>query len=52
MFSGLRDSITPAMLAVATVMIVVSTLLYVGVASVQRRARASRVHRNALQDAG
>lgn len=42
MFSGLRDSITPAMLAVATVMIVVSTLLYLGVASVQRRAGAAR----------
>jgi putative spermidine/putrescine transport system permease protein len=39
MFSGLRDSITPAMLAVATVMIVVSTGLYLGVAAVQRRAR-------------
>ena len=52
MFSGLRDSITPAMLAVATVMILVSTWLYLGVASVQRRASASRVDRNALQGAG
>jgi putative spermidine/putrescine transport system permease protein len=49
MFSGLRDSITPAMLAVATVMIVVSTLLYLGVASVQRRASALRVERSGLQ---
>ena len=38
MFSGLRDSITPAMLAVATLMIVVSTALYLGVRQVQRRA--------------
>ena len=52
MFSGLRDSITPAMLAVATVMILVSTFLYLGVASVQRRASALRVERNALQGAG
>lgn len=47
MFSGLRDSITPAMLAVATVMIVVSTFLYLGVASVQRRAQALRAGRGA-----
>jgi putative spermidine/putrescine transport system permease protein len=39
MFSGLRDTITPAMLAVATVMIVISTLLFVGVQRVQRQAR-------------
>jgi putative spermidine/putrescine transport system permease protein len=39
MFSGLRDSITPAMVAVATLMIVVSTALYLAVARVQRRAR-------------
>jgi putative spermidine/putrescine transport system permease protein len=46
MFSGLRDSITPAMLAVATVMIVVSTTLYVGMQRVQRRAqRALAVRR-------
>jgi putative spermidine/putrescine transport system permease protein len=52
MFSGLRDSITPAMLAVATLMIVVSTLLYLGVASVQRRASAALADRNALPGAG
>jgi putative spermidine/putrescine transport system permease protein len=39
MFSGLRDTITPAMLAVATIMIVISTLLFVGVQRVQRQAR-------------
>jgi putative spermidine/putrescine transport system permease protein len=39
MFSGLRDSITPAMLAVATIMIAVSTLLFVGLQRVQRRAQ-------------
>jgi putative spermidine/putrescine transport system permease protein len=42
MFSGLRDTITPAMLAVATVMIAVSTLLFVGVQRVQRAARQAR----------
>ncbi|MFO1269188.1 MAG: ABC transporter permease [Rubrivivax sp.] len=41
MFSGLRDSITPAMLAVATLMIVLSTALYLAVARVQQRARAA-----------
>ena len=44
MFSGLRDNITPAMLAVATLMIVFSTALYLGVARVQRRARQLRQH--------
>ena len=39
MFSGLRDTITPAMLAVATMMIALSTLLFVGVQRVQRQAR-------------
>jgi putative spermidine/putrescine transport system permease protein len=39
MFSGLRDSITPAMLAVATIMIAVSTLLFVGLQRMQRRMR-------------
>jgi putative spermidine/putrescine transport system permease protein len=39
MFSGLRDSITPAMLAVATIMIGVSTLLFVGLQRMQRRAQ-------------
>ena len=43
MFSGLRDTITPAMLAVATIMIVVSTLLFVGVQRVQRQARRALV---------
>jgi len=43
MFSGLRDTITPAMLAVATVMIVISTLLFVGVQRVQRQARRAVV---------
>jgi putative spermidine/putrescine transport system permease protein len=43
MFSGLRDTITPAMLAVATVMIAVSTLLFVGVQRVQRQARRAVV---------
>ena len=40
MFSGLRDSITPAMLAVATVMIAVSTALFLGLQQAQRRLRA------------
>ncbi|MBL8324805.1 MAG: ABC transporter permease [Rubrivivax sp.] len=39
MFSGLRDSITPAMVAVATLMIIVSTVLYLAVARVQQRGR-------------
>jgi putative spermidine/putrescine transport system permease protein len=39
MFSGLRDSITPALTAVATLMIVVSTALFLGMQAVQRRAR-------------
>jgi len=43
MFSGLRDTITPAMLAVATVMIVISTLLFVGVQRVQRQGRRAVV---------
>ena len=42
MFSGLRDSITPAMVAVATLMIVVSTALYLGVQRVQRRGRQAQ----------
>ena len=37
MFSGLRDSITPAMLAVATIMIAISTLLFLGLQRFQRR---------------
>ena len=43
MFSGLRDTITPAMLAVATLMIVVSTSLYVGLQRVQRQVKAAAV---------
>jgi putative spermidine/putrescine transport system permease protein len=39
MFSGLRDTINPAMLAVATVMICISTALFLGLQRVQRRAR-------------
>lgn len=39
MFSGLRDSITPALTAVATVMIVCSTALFLGMLALQRRAR-------------
>ena len=42
MFSGLRDSITPALTAVATIMIVFSTALFVGVQAVQRRAGRRR----------
>lgn len=39
MFSGLRDSITPALTAVATIMIVFSTALFLLMQSLQRRAR-------------
>ena len=39
MFSGLRDSITPALTAVATIMIVVSTTLFLLMQALQRRAR-------------
>lgn len=42
MFSGLRENITPAMLAVATLMIVLSTALFLGLTRVQRRLRDSR----------
>jgi len=42
MFSGLRDSITPALTAVATLMIVFSTALFLGMQAVQRRARQRR----------
>ena len=38
MFSGLRDSITPALTAVATLMIVFSTALFLGMQAVQRRS--------------
>lgn len=43
MFSGLRDSITPALTAVATIMIVFSTTLFLLMQALQRRARRSRV---------
>jgi putative spermidine/putrescine transport system permease protein len=39
MFSGLRDSITPALTAVATIMIVFSTGLFLLMQGLQRRAR-------------
>ena len=39
MFSGLRYTINPCMLAVATVMICISTALFLGLQRVQRRAR-------------
>lgn len=42
MFSGLREQISPAMLAVATVMIVLSTALFLAVQRLQRRMRGAR----------
>ena len=45
MFSGLREQISPAMLAVATLMIGVSTALFLGVRRVQRRMEAGRTGR-------
>jgi putative spermidine/putrescine transport system permease protein len=39
MFSGLRDSITPALTAVATIMIAFSTTLFLLMQAVQRKAR-------------
>ncbi|MFO1219533.1 MAG: ABC transporter permease [Burkholderiaceae bacterium] len=39
MFSGLRDSITPALTAVATIMIVFSTTMFLLMQALQRRAR-------------
>ena len=45
MFSGLRDSITPALTAVATIMIVFSTALFLGMQAVQRRARRAAAAR-------
>jgi putative spermidine/putrescine transport system permease protein len=45
MFSGLRDSITPAMLAVATIMIAISTLLFLGLQRFQRRMQRAVRHR-------
>jgi putative spermidine/putrescine transport system permease protein len=45
MFSGLRDSITPALTAVATIMIVFSTALFLLMQALQRRSRARAVAR-------
>ncbi|MEP6738758.1 MAG: ABC transporter permease [Caldimonas sp.] len=45
MFSGLRDSITPALTAVATIMIVFSTTLFLLMQALQRRARRTRTRR-------
>jgi putative spermidine/putrescine transport system permease protein len=39
MFSGLRDSMTPALTAVATIMIVFSTTLFMLMQMLQRRTR-------------
>lgn len=45
MFSGLRDSITPALTAVATIMIVFSTTLFLLMQALQRRARRAAAAR-------
>ena len=45
MFSGLRDSITPALTAVATIMIVFSTVLFLLMQALQRRARRAAAAR-------
>ena len=45
MFSGLRDSITPALTAVATLMIVFSTSLFLLMLALQRRARRAAAAR-------
>jgi putative spermidine/putrescine transport system permease protein len=45
MFSGLRDNITPALTAVATIMIAISTGLFLAMQAVQRRARRQAVRR-------
>jgi putative spermidine/putrescine transport system permease protein len=45
MFSGLRDSITPALTAVATIMIVVSTCLFLLMQALARRARRMATRR-------
>jgi len=45
MFSGLRDSITPALTAVATIMIAISTGLFLAMQAVQRRARRQALRR-------
>ena len=46
MFSGLRDSITPALTAVATIMIVFSTALFLLMQALQRRARRAAAARH------
>src|SRR4029079_1313440 len=46
MFSGLRDSITPALTAVATIMIAISTGLFLAMQAVQRRARRQALQRD------
>ena len=45
MFSGLRDSITPALTAVATIMIVFSTAMFLLMQSLQRRMRRAAAAR-------
>jgi putative spermidine/putrescine transport system permease protein len=45
MFSGLRDSITPALTAVATIMIAISTGLFLVMQAVQRRVRREATRR-------
>jgi putative spermidine/putrescine transport system permease protein len=45
MFSGLRDSITPALTAVATVMILFSTALFLLMQALQRRTRRAAARR-------
>jgi putative spermidine/putrescine transport system permease protein len=47
MFSGLRDSITPALTAVATIMIAISTGLFLLMQTLQRRARRAALQRTA-----
>jgi putative spermidine/putrescine transport system permease protein len=44
MFSGLRDSMTPALTAVATIMIVFSTTLFMLMQMLQRRTRRNQQH--------
>ena len=46
MFSGLRDSMTPALTAVATIMIVFSTTLFLLMQMLQRRTRKATARPN------
>lgn len=46
MFSGLRDSMTPALTAVATIMIVFSTTLFLLMQTLQRRSRRNAARKN------